>query len=103
MNPTLPFRTLQSVAKPDLGDALMALGAAIAPTRQFRAVTPHDTNPLAGGPARSLYIGGAGDVVALNEAGQAVTFAAVAAGTVLPIEVAVVKATGTTATNIVAL
>jgi hypothetical protein len=67
------------------------------------AVTPHDTNELTY-TARALYIGGAGDV-ALIAGGDsaAVTLASVPAGTILPIRAKVVKSTGTTATNIVAL
>ncbi|WP_395752496.1 hypothetical protein [Prosthecobacter sp.] len=73
------------------------------PNDSFRAVTPSDTVPMKGGPARALYVGGAGDVTAVNENGAAVTFAAVPAGCVLPIVTRRVNATGTTATNIVAL
>lgn len=73
------------------------------PNNSFRAVTPSDTVPIKGGPARALYVGGAGDVVAVNENGVAVTFTAVPAGAILPIVTAQVKATSTTATAIVAL
>lgn len=73
------------------------------PDDTFRAVTPSDTLAIKGGPARALYVGGAGDVVAINENGVAVTFVGVAAGTVLPIATTRVNATDTTATNIVAL
>jgi hypothetical protein len=98
------LRLLRTLGRVDLADALMAFANAVAPTREFRLVTPHDTNVIAGGPARSLYIGaGGGHVAAVNEAGQEVTFSDVAGGTVLPIETVIVKATGTTATNIIAL
>jgi hypothetical protein len=103
MKKTPSFRTLQSQPHPDLVQALMSIGAAIAPTRHFRAVAPHNTNPIPGGPARSLYIGGAGDVEVVNEAGAAVIFTAVPAGTILPIEAVIVKAANTTATAIIAL
>lgn len=73
------------------------------PNDSFRAVTPSDSHAIKGGPARALYVGGTGDVVALNENGVAVTFSAVPAGAVLPIVTARVNATGTTATNLVAL
>ena len=73
------------------------------PNSSFRAVTPSDTSPIKGGPARALYVGGTGDVVAINENGAAVKFAGVPAGAVLPIATARVNATNTTATNIVAL
>jgi hypothetical protein len=73
------------------------------PNSSFRTVTPSDTYSIKGGPARALYVGGAGDVAALNENGVAVTFTAVPAGAVLPIVTSRVNATNTTATNIVAL
>lgn len=73
------------------------------PNSSFRTVTPSDTTAIKGGPARALYVGGAGDVVAINENGAAVTFTAVPAGAVLPIATARVNATNTTATSIVAL
>lgn len=68
------------------------------------AVTKHDTNQLNGStPTRGLYVGGAGDVVVTPAGGGAdVTFAAVPAGTILPIQVLLVK-TASTASNIVAL
>ncbi len=74
-----------------------------APARNARAVTPHDTNVITGGVCRSLYIGGAGAVAVRTADGDSVTFAAVPVGTVLPIQCDIVKSTGTTATNIVAL
>ena len=73
------------------------------PNSSFRAVTPSDTHPIKGGPARALYVGGAGNVVALNENGVAVTFVGVPAGAVLPIATSRVNATSTTATNLIAL
>lgn len=55
-------------------------------------------------PARAIYVGGTGDL-AVRMAGDATTpiFVAVPAGTVLPISVDKVLATGTTATGIVGL
>lgn len=53
--------------------------------------------------ARSLYIGGTGDlVVRMADSGNVVTFKSVPVG-IFPIQVDMVKATLTTATNIVAL
>ena len=97
------YRILRNLARVDLVDAVMALAGATVPTRDFRAVTPHDVNPIPGGPARALYIGSAGDVAAVNEAGATVVFTNVPAGSVLPIEVAIVKEESTTATGIIAL
>ncbi|MCX6849204.1 MAG: hypothetical protein NTY98_09815 [Verrucomicrobia bacterium] len=73
------------------------------PNSSFRTVTPSDTSPIKGGPARALYVGGTGDVVAINENGVAVKFAGVPAGAVLPIATSRVSATNTTATNSVTL
>lgn len=69
-------------------------------TRLF-AITPHDSTLLAEA-ARALYVGGAGNISILP-VGQttSVTLVGVQAGSVLPIRVARVNATATTATNIV--
>jgi hypothetical protein len=75
--------------------AAPALGAA--------AVTPNDSTDLVVRPARSLFIGGAGNVAVITAAGDTVTFNGLAAGSILPVQVTRVLATGTTATNIIAL
>jgi hypothetical protein len=64
------------------------------------SVTPSDTTEIR---ATSLYVGGAGNVAVEMAGGDDVTFSGVVAGTQLFIEVAKIKATGTTATNILAL
>jgi len=66
------------------------------------AVTPHDTNELAF-ITRALFIGGAGELTVKMASGSNVTFAAVPAGTLLPIQCYIVLDTGTDATGIVAL
>lgn len=76
---------------------------AMVPDTSFRAVTPSDTLKIKGGVARALYIGVTGDVAAVNENGVSVVFVGVIAGNILPIVTSQVMATGTTATNIVAL
>lgn len=65
------------------------------------SVTPSDSTALR--PTRGLYVGGAGNVKVDMALGTTVTFASVAAGTILPIQVVKVYSTDTTATNIVAL
>lgn len=71
-------------------------------TEGAAAVTPSDTIEL--GPCKALYIGGAGNVsVWMPGRESPVTFFAVPVGTVLPVSARRVLATGTTATNIVAL
>lgn len=72
------------------------------PCGKFTAITPSDTVFLTD-PCFAIYVGGAGNVVCLNEDGDAITFVGVAAGTVLPITTSRVNATSTTATSLVAL
>lgn len=68
-----------------------------------RVVTPSDTVSQADGVCRALYVGVAGNITAvMANSGTAVLFSNVAVG-IFPIQVFRVNATGTTATNIVAL
>lgn len=71
--------------------------------RAWAAVTPHDTNKLAGGTCDALYVGGAGDLVLIGEDGVSATFSDVFAGQVYPFGASIVMASGTTATGIIAL
>lgn len=68
---------------------------------KFAAITPHNSTdiPL----TRAVYVGGAGDIVAIDADGSATTFTAVAAGTLLPIRVSRINSTSTTATALVAI
>jgi hypothetical protein len=66
------------------------------------AVVPHNDNDLAQ-PTRALWVGGAGTVAVDTVGGQTVTFTGVPAGTLLRVAVRRVRATGTSATNILAL
>jgi hypothetical protein len=66
------------------------------------AVTPSDTQDLAF-VARSLYVGGMGDVKVKTANGDEITFASVPGGTWLPVAVTRVYATGTSATGLVAV
>jgi len=66
------------------------------------AITPADGAELSE-ITRAIYIGGAGNVRAILRSGAEVTFAGLPAGTVLPIRVRSVQATGTTATALVGL
>jgi hypothetical protein len=65
-------------------------------------ITKSDTANLPTG-ARQIWVGGAGDVKIDTISGDAVTFVAVPAGTLLPVQAKKVYSTGTTATNLVAL
>ena len=73
------------------------------PAEYAAAVTKSDSTVLNPVP-RALYIGSGGDVVVTMAAdGTDVTFSNVPTGTKLPVRVSKVKATGTTASSIVAL
>lgn len=74
----------------------------LATSSQAIAVTPSDTVNFASGACRGLYVGGAGNVVAIV-GGVAVTFNGALAGTVLPVAATRVNATSTTATGLIAL
>lgn len=73
------------------------------------ACTPSDTVNIPSGACRALYIGGptgggyADVVVMVADYSTSVTFKNVPVGAVLPVSAVRVLATGTTATNIVAL
>lgn len=66
------------------------------------SITPHDTTPL---PelTRALYVGTSGALSVELASGATVTFPGVAAGTMLPLRAARVRATATTAGGIVGL
>lgn len=72
------------------------------PYTRAAAVTPNDSADLAD-VASALWIGGAGAVKVTTAGGDAVTLSAALAGTIIPVRVSRVWATGTAATNIVAL
>lgn len=73
-------------------------GSSDAPAYNGFAVTPNNSTEIF---ARSLYIGGAGDVSVMMAGGATLTFVGVPAGTLLPFRVQRVRTTGTTATNII--
>lgn len=72
------------------------------PGGRHASVTPDDDNDLDPTP-RALYIGGGGAVAMHDRDGTSVTWAAVPVGAILPFRARRVLATGTTATNIVAI
>jgi hypothetical protein len=65
------------------------------------AITPADSNLSAA--VRALYVGGSGNVKITDALGNATTFNAVQAGSILPVTAVRVWSTGTTATSIVGL
>ncbi|TPW27832.1 hypothetical protein FJU08_19075 [Martelella alba] len=66
------------------------------------AITPSDSTGLSE-TTRALYIGGGGDVTLIMASGNNLTFTGLNAGTILPVRVKQVLATGTTATTILGL
>lgn len=66
------------------------------------AVTPHNSTDLAQ-TSRAIFVGGAGNLVAVMAGGTTVTFTGVVAGSILPIRVTRINSTNTTATNIVSI
>ncbi len=73
-----------------------------APAIDAFAVTPSDVVDL-NEVTRALYIGTAGDITLLTRDGSEVVFTGLVAGSILPVRTARVKATGTSAANIVGL
>ncbi len=80
-----------------------AVDAVSAPATRAVAVVPHDVNALADVP-KALFVGSGGHLVLRGAGGGAdVTFRNVADGSVLPVRAQFVRATGTTAADILAL
>ena len=80
-----------------------AVDSVEAPATDAASVTPSDTAALSAIP-KALYVGGAGDITLRPLAGAAdVVLKSVPAGAILPVRAKYVRATGTTATAIVAL
>ena len=75
----------------------------LAPALSFALITKHDSTDIPTGMTRAIYVGGAGDIAAVDKDDTAVVFSAVPAGTILPIRVRRVNSTSTTATLMVAL
>lgn len=73
-----------------------------APSELVAAVTPADGSDLTNGVCRGLYIGTFGDVT-MDVGGATILFKGVSSGSILPVRASRVRATGTTATDIVAL
>jgi len=73
-----------------------------APARDATPVTPSDGADLVN-VTKALVIGGAGNISVITAAGNTVLISGLTAGAILNLRVSRVRATGTTATNIVAL
>lgn len=79
-----------------------ALDAVTSPARDAFAVIPHDTAPLPRLP-KALLVGAGGTIVLRAVDAAADVTLAVTAGQLVPIRASHVRASGTTATQIVAL
>jgi hypothetical protein len=73
------------------------------PSEYAVAITPHDSTNFTNGTCRGIYVGVAGNVVAVDQNGNAVTFVGCLAGSVIPFQAKRVNSTNTTATSLVAL
>lgn len=73
-----------------------------APATRLVPVEPHDSEPLTDTP-KALYVGTGGTIVLSGPAGGDATLVNVPDGAILPIRAAFVRASGTTAQDIVAL
>ena len=73
-----------------------------APARDGFAVTPNEASDLPD-VTRALYVGGPGHLVLMLQAGATVTLSNVPSGSLLPLRVRRILATGTSATAIVGL
>ncbi len=65
------------------------------------AETPSDTGDV--GLARGFYAGSTGDVSIVTKSGNTVVFVGVQVGTIIPIHLSRINATGTTVTSILVL
>jgi hypothetical protein len=72
------------------------------PATDALLVTPNDSSDL---PfiTRAVYIGGAGNLAVVMHSGLVAVFVSLPAGSLIPVRVVKVFATGTTATNLLAM
>lgn len=72
-----------------------------APFENAYLVTPADSDLAL--PVKSIWVGGVGNLTIITPSGDTVTFTAVAAGTLIPVQADQIKTTLTTATLIIGL
>lgn len=102
LKPATDIQPIVGVYYDALGNPQRAYISADGSAANAVTVSPSDSVALAV-PARALYIGTAGNVAVITVAGQTVTFKNVPNATTLPVQVAFVKASGTTASDILAI
>lgn len=76
------------------------------PSGHYAAIAPHDSTNLDkinDDYPRAIYVGGAGNIVAVRADGTPVTFTGALAGSTIPIRYIRINSTSTTATALVAL
>lgn len=74
-----------------------------APAESGASITPSDSTDLPGGACRAIWVGGDGNISIVTPGGATVVYSGAKAGSVLPARAKRVKATGTTATSLVAM
>jgi hypothetical protein len=79
----------------------VASGADSPATHGF-AITPHDSTDLPE-VTRAIYVGAPGSIAAVLLSGADITLTGIAAGTILPLRLRRIKATGTSAAALVGL
>jgi hypothetical protein len=80
-----------------------ALDSLIAPARNAFSVTPHDTAALASLP-KAIYIGTSGNItLRAIDSTQDVVFFNVPSGSIIDVRAKFIRATGTTAANMIGL
>lgn len=78
----------------------------IVPFNYSKPITKSDTDdirPVNGEKHQAIYVGGAGNIVAVYADGSTQTFTGLLAGTIYPITCQRVNSSNTTATNLLAL
>lgn len=83
-------------------NAILAEDTWDAPATGAYAITPNNTNPIGDYTPKGVFVGTAGNLVCELQDGTEVTFQNVAAGTLLPFRVRIVK-TSSTAGGLVAV
>lgn len=86
-----------------MADPFAGADSVTAPATRAVAITPHDSNALTDIP-KAIYVGGGGDITMRGTGDVADSvWTGVPAGTILPFRARFVRATGTTATALLAL
>jgi hypothetical protein len=77
-------------------------GSLLVPPSHAEVLSQHDTNEI-GYVTSYVWVGGAGAITVVTFGGETVLISGIAAGTLLPLRIKQLKATGTTATLVVGL